>query len=1572
MFNQTKFIHKSDSIDLDEISEIKTSDELQESSLQQKETKEDKPLFQDNKFKRNPEIREYNTYEDLTPNYSVTQVERNPQAIKDFEVLTDFFGTNDRMSEWLRDANTSTTSLILRGLKATDAPDEVKQAYGRLQTNFNKAKLKTADEWWDFIKDSTIDIFADPITWASLIFAPVTAGTSVAATRGINELLKQGVKKLTVSQMLDASKRPAIFTAAEGAAWGGLHNYYRQDLDVDLHLREKINPKEIFKTMAATSVFGGALGGTVGAYNASRYFKTMQKRHNAEDQIKHADSVTRKDVVESELSVPSVSYKENTLDNLKENLVGGFFGKATSVLLTAAKSSPTLDNFLRNLRYDYGRTVFGKASDFIERTGQTALSYFEALQINGFGQRVGKLEQILNNTVGRKTSWKHFGAARMTKEDNDGILELLTTGGEATQFKTVNEQTKNITEAQRSAYLQIKKLLDDAFKDGADAELFAEIQKVKNYFPRLFSYSKLEKLRGSATIQNGKIVYDIDNSFLQKLIDNDYANPNNEFARSRYQKFYNAKAVKENKNLEELELELGLPADARTVDQEAFDFETLYPEQNFNSFEDAAISRLKTKYGDNFEDHLDEVVDLAKIEKGNAIIDGMLRLKDTPFEYRPVGNVGAGKGFLQHRVFTKINDDELREYLNDDVTEVLTDYFTNVTQAIERKKRFGLTLKDFEKDHVAKIADELKENGATNEQVATIVEKIRKLHKRTLGLEIDDGQGVFSKATKGRFKTASEWGRLSQQVAHLPLAVVSSITEPLIMLSRVGAADTPAAAGEIAKSMVKGVEKIIDRTLKTTYSTVTGKKIKFKDLDDDYWKELYDVGLALESATLDGLDRLASGDPLTGTLAKGFQNVFFKTNFLTQWTQAVQAASYVTGQKIIRRNAQKLYENQIGARTLSTGNFRNAGMNQKKYLTQQLNELGIDENDAINWYRSSLDSDKIFDVNKSRELDFYTDKLLPGAGRFVNEVILNPSIAAANKPLLFSHPAGQLLFQFAGYPTAFNNIVLKRFINESYNYPMSASPKVLATTLSMTTVALLGNYIRSEGRAFEEYDGRPKPEGEIIMDAWSRWGGLGFLDHGRRFKQNLKYGGGLIGSGVKSFTGPLPADFVDTLLYRKGPGALATGNIPFYGMFSTESRKNLRKAGRDFDKQLAKIISGEENSQKSIYDRANYRTGGPAVNVPNAPARPEERVNKNTGMPYDLEAGPTAQPEKDRKGFSEEGKLLATLERRQKKFTGGVENLVEDTVLDMVKNKSWFKRATEPEGELYKGKHTLLTTSMEADGKEYLFPTIREVNGKLKKLSNQAAFKEAMRKKDFLVFEGKDKREQATEVSKIISNLVMPTRNTRMKKNQGLEVEGYDSYLQSMRSWESDHGNTPIRTHDAAEKNKKESERSFDIAYGHKITDNELRTGKIYGIDFIDLKTGKYIPLTEEQKIFIQKQDVNTNVKVALDNGWKKELEKRNLNFENLPSQYKFALADLAYNVGGTKAGKSWVKIFDDIKNNNTASFVKNLRRQDGGRNTAGMDNRAAKAAFKAGLINNRREAIEYGLSLTNTNEIPK
>ena len=49
--------------------------------------------------------------------------------------------------------------------------------------------------------------------------------------------------------------------------------------------------------------------------------------------------------------------------------------------------------------------------------------------------------------------------------------------------------------------------------------------------------------------------------------------------------------------------------------------------------------------------------------KADAIVENMLAMRHTPFEFRPTGSVGAGKGYMQHRVFTKIPDDELADFL---------------------------------------------------------------------------------------------------------------------------------------------------------------------------------------------------------------------------------------------------------------------------------------------------------------------------------------------------------------------------------------------------------------------------------------------------------------------------------------------------------------------------------------------------------------------------------------------------------------------------------------------------------------------------------------------------------------------------------------------------------------------------------------------------------------------------------------------------------------------------------------------------------------------------------------------
>ena len=148
-------------------------------------------------------------------------------------------------------------------------------------------------------------------------------------------------------------------------------------------------------------------------------------------------------------------------------------------------------------------------------------------------------------------------------------------------------------------------------------------------------------------------------------------------------------------------------------------------------------------------------------------------------------------------------------------------------------------------------------------------------------------------------------------------------------------------------------------------------------------------------------------------------------------------------------------------------------------------------------------------------------------------------------------------------------------------------------------------------------------------------------------------------------------------------------------------------------------------------------------------------------------AATTAAKRKDKaagKQHSKQPKKIAEKTARYRKNKGG---LTDAEVINMVEDKSWFKRATQPGGDIYKGKHTLLTASSNVDDKEYLYPTIREQNGKLVQLSNDDALKEAMLKKDYIVFEGDNREKQATAVSKKISDLVIPMRQMNKQMTEG-------------------------------------------------------------------------------------------------------------------------------------------------------------------------------------------------------------
>ena len=80
------------------------------------------------------------------------------------------------------------------------------------------------------------------------------------------------------------------------------------------------------------------------------------------------------------------------------------------------------------------------------------------------------------------------------------------------------------------------------------------------------------------------------------------------------------------------------------------------------------------------------------------------------------------------------------------------------------------------------------------------------------------------------------------------------------------------------------------------------------------------------------------------------------------------------------------------------------------------------------------------------------------------------------------------------------------------------------------------------------------------------------------------------------------------------------------------------------------------------------------------------------------------------------------------------------------KQPSWMKRALDPNTPMTEAKETMQTTSI--DGR--LFPTVRMIDGKLKKLSVDDAYNMAMEKKDFIEF---DTDEAATNFSKMLSKM---------------------------------------------------------------------------------------------------------------------------------------------------------------------------------------------------------------------------
>jgi hypothetical protein len=222
---------------------------------------------------------------------------------------------------------------------------------------------------------------------------------------------------------------------------------------------------------------------------------------------------------------------------------------------------------------------------------------------------------------------------------------------------------------------------------------------------------------------------------------------------------------------------------------------------------------------------------------------------------------------------------------------------------------------------------------------------------------------------------------------------------------------------------------------------------------------------------------------------------------------------------------------------------------------------------------------------------------------------------------LYTNPKTSILFQLLGYPAAFSNTILKGAAKQLVRNPTQNAGKIATAALIMTEVQRGLNYIRSQGES-EKY----ASPAEARLEAIKRWGGNGLLfDQMERAARTAQYSG-KVSSYLTAPFGPLPRDILN--LYNKPITTLGT-RVPGYAagnmLFGQETMREYRRNLGEFDRAL------KDNAVPGIkYDprRSEFAKGG-VVNVPQAPPEPDERIDKMTGLPYNIQAGSAFIDEED-------------------------------------------------------------------------------------------------------------------------------------------------------------------------------------------------------------------------------------------------------------------------------------------------------------------------------------------------------
>ena len=1215
-----------------------------------------------------PSTTKYNfdfTTKAKAPVYSMTDFQKDPETVKDFELVLSYLkDQDDFMStvssgidqatdpdddtdpvEFLRDDIMRIETAANKAVALRDAPEEVKAAYRRMKTNFDRAEVSNIGEAFNFVADYGSDIlfnygnaaYLGPAILTGAASAGLGTGatlaTRVGAGKAASKLLDLSIRAQNANKAVNSSRlmqptktKSTVF----GAGYTGLQNVAEQSLDINIDARDSFSPAEV----AAMTAFGGAGGYLI--HGASEAFgKRMLKRRAEELAELPPPPLALPDLrlPNQPPSDPARRFQDELqalVDNPGEN-----FRQAVSELLQARTDAP------RNFRLAI-QEAMGEP-DPAQKIQQL------------LGEATGARQEELLNQLAETLTFINRNQNK-TSEAADNFSSTISSAINNFVNKTASEASqpgKELVPTEMGSLEDLEKLINsigggqNTFEEAVDLTLARARQEagtpkmqdgllmdLNKLFTRFTSYAMFGKSAGFLTPYNkvsptAKLLQEktstefamdlrdpLAERTAQKTISEDFAEAQRNITGAFYKEFLKAVLPlterKFNVTLnDEINDALSLALRGRSssgqdysaaINASAAQIRKAYQAAGELLSREGFISTPVKNYVPRqwkrsaIENNPEEFKRLL-IRSGEAknqadadnIVEGMLNKE------LQLTSGSRDYFFSSNRTFEKITDDAMFEkFLNTDVQQTFFNYMTQAGMALAKKRVFGVkNLNDFEKKWLEPIAKEARAGGAG--WTGQDSERVRDLYRTITG----EGTETANKAFQGV--------QLVQRMALLPLATLSSLTEVLLNFGVAGGATIDGFKTALKISGAKNKQDV-DNLLSAhevgfKAMTEDAHKKLTKELGltpEEAWHEMQEFGLVMEQSLESMADRLA-GDMVSNEGMQKASNVFFRLTLLDQWTKFVQNVSFQTGKKYLTNTIDQVAAHGSAPIT-----------RRMQTKLDDLAEFGIDAEEAKAW------------VSRGRNVDdkFYKS-ILNGAARYTNQIILQPSRMSGLKPRAHSTPFGSLLFQLMGYPTAFTNNILKRGAKRLLKDPDIAAEKLLPTALAMTAVAGATNYMRTRGEGFED-----KSAAQIGFESLSRWGGNGlFLDQAYRAGKNVEYLGtpGL----VVGLFGPT---FGDTaVIFRRGKLASVLGTkVPGYGagttVFGEDAIKDYKKELREIDESIAE---GVEDINPFAKRKALYSKGGVVDDVPNVPEEPDERIDKMTGLPYNEQAGEAFMDEED-------------------------------------------------------------------------------------------------------------------------------------------------------------------------------------------------------------------------------------------------------------------------------------------------------------------------------------------------------